>query len=89
MVAQWLERPTDDRMNAGSNPTGATSKPSHVHLPLIARVFRMSHYKSVLSGVYARGSRRSDTGENMKSLVTKRDTRQGEKIVLPPRKDRL
>ena len=46
---------------------------------MIARVHIMDViiFQNTLAGIY------------LKSLVTKRDKRQGEKIVLPPRKDRL
>ena len=48
-MAQWLERATDNRVVAGSNPTEA------------ARRHTKSRW-SLLSGVYARGSKRSHTG---------------------------
>ena len=40
-VAQWLERTTDDRVVAGSNPVEAAWKLCQFPLPHFASVFRM------------------------------------------------
>ena len=45
VVAQWLERTTDDRVVAGSNPTDAASKLYQIRFPHVASVFRMRYYK--------------------------------------------
>ena len=45
MVAQWLERATDDRVVAGSNPTEAVWKLWQFLSPHFASVFRKRHYK--------------------------------------------
>ena len=42
-AAQWLELATDDRVVAGSNPTGAAWKLKQVRLPHLASVFRKRH----------------------------------------------
>ena len=63
-MAQWLERATDNRVVAGSNPAEAVWKLWQVPLPHFASVFRKRHPKSrwsLLAGVYARGSKRSHT----------------------------
>ena len=63
VVAQWLERAADDRVVAGSNPTEAAWK--LWQFPLLPVSFGRDTKSrwSLLSGVYARASKRSYTGD--------------------------
>ena len=63
-VAQWLERATDDRVVAGSNPAEAVWKLGNFLYPTLPVSFRRDTKSRwpLLSGVYARGSERSHTG---------------------------
>ena len=66
-VAQSLERATDNRVIAASNPTEAVWKLWQFPLHDFASVFRKRHNHtksrwSLLSGFYARGSERYHTG---------------------------
>ena len=57
-MAQWLERATDNRVVAGSNPAEAVWKLWQFPLPHFASVGRDTNSRwSLLSGVYARGSK--------------------------------
>ena len=69
-VAQWLERATDDRVVAGSNPAEAVWKLGNFLYPTLPVSFRRDTKSrwSLLSGVYARGSERSHTGGNCRGL---------------------
>ena len=62
-MAQWLERVTDNRVVAGSNPAEAVWKLWQFPLPHFASAQCLSEDTksrwSLLSGVYARGSKRS------------------------------
>ena len=61
-VAQWLERATDNRVVAGSNPAEAVWKLWQFPLPHFAPVSfgrDTTSRWSLLSGVYSRGSKRS------------------------------
>ena len=68
MVARWLEHRTDEREVLGSGPGRAASELWLFSLPYFSGVFRRRHQKplvwSLLSGVYARGSKRSHAGRN-------------------------
>ena len=58
-LAKWLERTTDEQVIVGSNPTGAAWKLWQFSLPNFASSFRRDTkcHCSLLSGVYARGSK--------------------------------
>ena len=68
-VGQWLEHATGDREVTGTNHSDADSKLWQVRLTHIACVFRMRRSAisrwSLLSGVYARGSKISHTRINV------------------------
>ena len=51
-VAQWLERANDDRVVAGSNPSGAASKLGQVRILHIACVFRMRNKNLAVGPFY-------------------------------------
>ena len=59
--AQWLERATDNPVVAGSNPAEAVWKLWQSPLPTLPVSFGRDTKSrwSLLSGVYARGSKRS------------------------------
>ena len=71
-VAQLLERTTDDRVVAASNPTGAAWKlwaaSLAIHFTSLCQWQCLSEetiiHWSLLSGLYARGSKRAHTAGN-------------------------
>ena len=62
LVAQWLERATDNQVVAGSNLTETAWKLWQFPLPHFASVRDTGSCRSLLPGVYARGTKISHTG---------------------------
>ena len=63
-MAEWLELATDDQVVTGSNPTEAAWKRLPISSPPLCQCLSEETKSrwSFLSGVYARGSKRSHVG---------------------------